>query len=69
MAQPVFITITNLGDIYFSLNPGFAPPTGTVVATYRVYDGAATQKIGTISGNTGAYSASGSTGVYGRELT
>jgi hypothetical protein len=69
MANPVFITVANDGGVYFSMDPQFVPSTGTAVAVYRVYSSAGTQKLGTISGNTGAYAASGSTGKFGRELT
>jgi hypothetical protein len=67
MACPGFIHIQQNGDVWFSLDTGFAAP-GTNVAVYRVYESAATQRLGTISGNSGAYAASGSTGKFGKEI-
>lgn len=66
--HPIFIHIMSTGAIWQSLDPAFTP-SGTVLATFRVCSLAATQQIGTLSGNSGSYSCSGSTGKYGKEIT
>lgn len=66
MANPMFFTFTQAGDIYVSLDPNFQPA-GTVVAVHRLNSSLSTQKIGTLSGSAGAYSMSGGTGPHGKE--
>jgi hypothetical protein len=55
------------GDVWSSLDPNFTPA-GTVLATWRLNSSASTQKLGTLSGNSGSYAASGNTGKYGKEI-
>jgi len=66
MSVPVFIHIMSTGDVWFSNDSSFTP-SGTVLGTYRANSDAKTQKLGTLSGNSGSYSCSGSTGKFGAE--
>ena len=67
---PIFIHILSTGDVWASSDINFTP-TGTILATYRVNALAKSQKIGTLSGNSGSYAASekvlnkGSSGALG----
>jgi hypothetical protein len=65
---PTFIHVMSNGDIWHSIDINFVP-TGTVLATFRVASTATTQKLGTVSGNSGAYACSGHVGRYGKEST
>ena len=66
MSVPVFIHILSNGDVWFGNDANFSP-TGTVVATFRANSDSKSQKIGTVSGTTGSYTCSGSTGKFGTE--
>ena len=68
MANPIFVHVMSTGDVWTSLDPNYVP-TGTVLGSFRINSGAATQKIGTLSGNSGSYAVSGATGRWGKELT
>jgi hypothetical protein len=65
---PQFIHVMANGDVWFSISQEFTP-VGTIAGTFRVYAGAHTQKLGTLSGNAGSYSVSGATGKRGNEIT
>jgi hypothetical protein len=64
---PIFTHILSTGDVWVSPDVHFKP-SGTILATYRVCSLAKTQKIGTVSGNSGSYAASGHTGNFGTEI-
>lgn len=64
---PLFIFVLSTGDIYASSQLQEAP-SGTVLATYRVNSGTSLVKLGTLSGNSGSYASSGSTGKFGTEI-
>ncbi len=64
---PLFIHVLSTGDIWASSDHTFTP-TGTILATFRVNSLAKSQKIGSLSGNSGSYATSGSTGKYGTEI-
>jgi hypothetical protein len=66
MSVPTFIHVMSNGDVWHSNNINFLP-SGTVLATFRVNSDAASQKLGTVSGNSGAYACSGHVGVWGKE--
>jgi hypothetical protein len=65
MSAPNFLHIQSDGGIWFSLDENFVPPTGTSLAILRVYPEAKSQKIATLTGNSGSYACSGSTGRHG----
>lgn len=67
MSHPIFVHVMSNGDIWQSLDSSYIP-SGTVLAAFRLNSNAATQKIGTISGNSGTYAVSGSTGRGGKEI-
>lgn len=64
---PIFIHILSNGEVWASVDKSFTP-SGTILATYRVASLAKSQKIGTLSGNSGSYAASGHTGKDGAEI-
>lgn len=68
MAVPVFIHVMSNGDIWASCDINFTP-TGTVLATFRANSELSSQKLGTVSGNSGSYACSGHVGKYGKEST
>ncbi len=68
MSCPNFLHFQANGDVWFSLDENFVPA-GSNLAVFRVFSDAKTQKLGTISGNSGAYACSGGTGRRGNEIT
>jgi hypothetical protein len=68
MSHPMFIHVQTNGDVFSSIDPHYVPA-GTSLAIFRVNSSAASQKLGTLSGNSGAYALTGSTGKQGKEIT
>lgn len=66
MSVPLFVHILSTGDVWASNDINFTP-SGTILATFRLNSDIHSQKLGTISGNSGSYAASGHTGKYGTE--
>jgi hypothetical protein len=64
---PIFVFVLSDGTIWAS-SEFRETPTGTILATYRVNSGTSLVKLGTVSGNSGSYAASGSTGKLGSEV-
>ena len=67
MANPVFIHVQTNGDVFASIDPHYVPA-GTSLAIFRVNSATSSQKLGTLSGNSGAYALSGGTGKQGKEI-
>jgi hypothetical protein len=63
----MFIHVQTNGDVFASIDPHYVPA-GTSLAIYRVNSSTASQKLGTLSGNSGSYALSGSTGKQGKEV-
>jgi len=63
---PSFLHIMSTGDIWYTNNYNDTP-SGTIVATFRLADGAILTKIGTISGS-GPYTCSGGNGKTGKDI-
>jgi len=68
MSVPNFLHVMANGDIWHSIDQDFTP-SGTTLAVFRVCPEGKTQKIGTISGNSGSYAVSGATGRRGNDIT
>lgn len=68
MANPLFFSFTQAGDLFVSLDPNFRPA-GNIVSVHRVNSGLKTQLLGTVSGSAGTYAMSGGTGALGKEKT
>ncbi len=64
---PLYIFVLSDGSVWATSHSG-ETPSGTILATYRVSSGTALVKLGTVSGNSGSYAASGNTGKAGTEI-
>jgi hypothetical protein len=65
---PHFLHILSTGDIWVSTDQNVVPA-GTILATYKINASPLLQKIGTLSGNSGAYAVSGANGKNGRDIS
>lgn len=68
MSVPIFLHVMANGDIWASTNVQDTP-SGTILATIKFNSDLKFQKLGTISGNSGSYAATGHTGKFGKEVS